>query len=1064
MRRLVRGAGPCAALLALLLAVAAGPAAAQGTSGKLQGRVVDAQSGNPIVGAQVVVQGTRLGNITDQQGYYFVNNVPAGVYDIQAQYIGYQTTTVTGQRILANYTTTVNFQLSQQAVALEAITVQGESNPLVPRDKTVSAAIVTGDIVQQLPVDNPDAVVALQPGVTRLPDNSQFIIRGGRPGEASVYVDGVLVRNFNRGEQGNIDLGTNALEQVNVLTGGFGAEYGQAQSGIVNYVTKSGGARTSGALQFGTDQVFPNSERYGISRLEANIGGPLVKDRISYELALTAQGNEDRNPQFRDIVSPGGFAQQLYYFRPTGFQQLEDGDSTMGYQQITGLGPRTPWNNADQYSATAGLRFNLSDYTKLSLTAVKSRDQGLQFSSYYQFRPWAESAYRNNSDLYRAGLEQILFQNANSQAVLRINAAYQNDQSHSGLRADTTGLEPPGPDALGFRFSDYKFMFEGLKPEQFLSRLDSIRAGNSSVQTFFPAQTLTCGDASDAHPCSANEANLLFNPNATGPNNPYGIKGYSGFGANGFPGYYFSGEKTWSVDASLDVQAGRFNRLQGGVQYYKKDVQNISSTSQGNISVYNTTFQNVYHVKPTIGAAYIKDRLDLGEMVLDLGLRLDHYSSDAKFPVLPGLVFPFVPDSSTLQYCESPPSGGSLTCTPGQVSQKSLWNLSPRIGVAFPISDATNFRLSYGHFFQVPSFNQLYDGINTDFNTTNSNQLFGRPIPSMRSVQFEVGITHLFNPNTVFDITAYNKNKQADATFRIDNFTLPPSYGGPTDLRVLTNLDFGQAKGVDVRLTRRYGQYFTAILGYSYMDSKNTGSDPYSYVYSFGRFTDPVTGAALAPAQALQNTDYDVTHRFTIESTANFGGDVASGTSWNPLLKNTNLSLTFTANSGLPYTTSSTPGALGRGATGGRLTELQNSSRLPWTSNIDGRFTRGFTIAGSKVAAFLDVRNLLNTRTLEDVFGMTGSAVDPGDLKAAEAGSSAPTQALDLTTGSKLEQLNKQRSQQILDLYGLSDDDPATLSVQEQKNLNVLQYVNISDFQNNYGLPRRWRVGLQWTF
>src|SRR4051812_29973492 len=180
------------AVLALLLAPVA--LRAQET-GKIEGRVLD-QGGQPIVGAQVVVVGTRFGNITNPQGYYFIDNVPAGLQDIQAQFIGYQTVTVRQQRILAGQTQTQNFTLAQAAVAVQAIEVLGERAPLVPRDQVASKNIVTGEQVSQLPVDNPRSLLTLQPGVVATGRKTNAIsIRGGRSGEEAVFVDGVLVRN-----------------------------------------------------------------------------------------------------------------------------------------------------------------------------------------------------------------------------------------------------------------------------------------------------------------------------------------------------------------------------------------------------------------------------------------------------------------------------------------------------------------------------------------------------------------------------------------------------------------------------------------------------------------------------------------------------------------------------------------------------------------------------------------------------------------------------------------------------------------------------------------------------
>src|SRR5690606_33801523 len=113
--------------------LAGGPVAAQQTTGRIQGRVTDAQTGQRLVGASVIVVGTNYGNITNEEGYYFINNVPAGVHDIQAQFLGYRTVVVEAQRVLAGQTADVSFELTPEALALEAITVQGERNPLVPR-------------------------------------------------------------------------------------------------------------------------------------------------------------------------------------------------------------------------------------------------------------------------------------------------------------------------------------------------------------------------------------------------------------------------------------------------------------------------------------------------------------------------------------------------------------------------------------------------------------------------------------------------------------------------------------------------------------------------------------------------------------------------------------------------------------------------------------------------------------------------------------------------------------------------------------------------------------------
>jgi hypothetical protein len=1044
--------------LAAMLFTLAGALSAQ-TQGKIEGRVFDAATNQPLAGAQVVVVGTGYGNITNSDGYYFINNVPAGVHDIRAQYIGYQTATVTQQRVLSGQTTRVDFQLPTQAVELEAITVQGDISPLAPRDKTVSKAIVTGDVVEELPIDNIRNVITLQPGVVETNDSRGQVIRGGRPGEASVYVDGVLVRNFNSGSQSLLNVGVNAVEEVNLLLGGYGAEFGSAQSGIINYVTKQGSPRYTGALSFGTDAFLPKDISWGHSRLQASLGGPLISDRLGFHLALTATGMEDADPDFQDdIFAADSIPVQRHYFRPVRQVQYTDANGqplvdSQGnpiyyteFEEMTDLGNRQPWSAGDQYTASGTLHWTLGPSTRFTFGALNSRNQGMNagtgFSNAWQARVKGLPAFANTSYLFRGGLEQILFQTAETQASVRLNVAYGQDKQQAGQRADTLSLTPDDPDFLGFTFSKHEFLFEDkITYERYAARLDSINAG-LATQPLTLVETLGL---------STSEASPFFDQDNSA-DNPYGILGY--VVGQGLSGYTEAVEKTLTFDVDLDWQANRVHRFGAGVELYKKEVTNLG------VGTVSTFFHNVYRVKPTIGAVWVKDRMDIGEMVLDLGLRYDYFDTDARYPEMPGLVLPFVPDNTQtgLALCAAPPATPGGTCLPRFMEQEAISTLSPRLGVAFPVTEATNFRLSYGHFFQIPQFTSLFSNINTDLSKSNTNSPFGRPIEAMKAVQFEAGISHLFNSETILDVTAYNKDKLADASFRISLVNWPSARQGPQDARLLTGLDFGNTKGLDVRLTRRMGEGFTTIVGSSYLNARGTGADPLSYINSFGRFTDPVTGAPLTPAQALQFQDFDQRHKFSLAMTANWGAD--EDNAW---LRNTNISVTSLAGSGFPYTRSSTPSSSGRGASGARFVELINSSRMPWTFNADARITRGVEIGGMNISLFADARNLLNTRNQVDVYGFTGSPIDPGDINNEAGGSSATAQTL-ADVDDPITRLQYERQQQIVKLYGLADEDDAVLSVAEQKSARALAYIASERIETNYGAPRQLRFGFEWVF
>jgi len=980
MKFALRGAGALGFLAALL---AAGPVAGQQTTGRIQGRVVDAQTGQPLVGASVIVVGTNYGNITNEEGYYFINNVPAGVHNIQAQFLGYRTVVVEGQRVLAGQTADVNFELTAEALALEAITVQGERNPLVPRDQTQTKAIITSEVIDAVPVENVRDVIALQPGVVETGSGLGQVIRGGRPGEAAVYLDGVLVRNFAVGAQSEITLQANALEEVDVLLGGYGAEYGQAQSGVINLVSKGGGTEWSGAVSFETDQIeIENS--YGYSRLEASISGPILGEKLGISISGTAVGQEDARPTymgcdvgrltFQSVVDGSRFSYcmgQTRFFRPTGtFTSDPDNPDVkvMDFEEIEGLGAKKPWNNGDSYNLNLTVRGTPTASTRYNAGITLARDQRRFFDPQLQFRPYALQARRDKSWLVRGGLEQVLFQGAESGATIRINVGYGLDEFAVGPLGETLGDSvailkgdkyPMGGDFLGFTFADFRFPFEGrFTMKAALDRIAAMRE-NPSLNALVPLETII--DPETGEPYTIDRATELFDLRY-GPDNPFGIQDFQ----TGLPGYGWRREKTLSLRVDLDWQANRWNRIGLGAEVYKKDIQNLTGFGQGfgALSLISPTFQNVYTADPIIAGFYAKDRLDLGEVVVELGARLDYFKSDVLYPKLPGFSLPL--------------RSGEQVFTPEFIEHEPQLLFSPRLGVGFPVTENTQFRLSYGHFTQVPPLNQLFSGVNADLTKVNANATFGRPIDFGRTIGYEVGITHSFDPQTVLDISGYSREKQGDIAYRVANLEYPI---GPRSVRFLTNADFGYVRGADARLSRRFSNLLNVQLAYSLLDTRSTGGDPQDYLRTLGRQTDPVTGEALPPAQAAYPTNFDQTHTISLSGVMTTPRDFLADRSpvANTLLRDLTVSVAFQARSGLPYTLTRTAGATSNiNGPDPIFEEPINSSRLPWSYTSNLRLGRDFAVGSSRMNVFVSVRNLLNHKNVLEVFTETRSPLNPG--------------------------------------------------------------------------------------
>lgn len=296
----------CATAGVLLTVLPGSPADAQQLTGKIEGVVVD-QAGRPVAQARVTIIGTASGTFTSTRGYYFFNNVPAGLYTCRAQFIGLQPAEVQQVRVLGGQTITVNFDL-QAPVALEAITVTVQETPIVPRDQVSSKFVVTGDMLDGLPFDAVRGLVASMPGVVESGRSEGVSIRGGRAGEAAVFVDGALVRSVLEGGS-NLVVGTNALEEASVTTGAIGAEFGDAQSGVIAFNTRAGGPTFSGSLSYQTDEVFGDAMSVGFNRLEAFLSGPLAGN-LTFSLAGTLQGQlspfQGQGVEQMPVFVPGG--------------------------------------------------------------------------------------------------------------------------------------------------------------------------------------------------------------------------------------------------------------------------------------------------------------------------------------------------------------------------------------------------------------------------------------------------------------------------------------------------------------------------------------------------------------------------------------------------------------------------------------------------------------------------------------------------------------------------------------------------------------------------------------
>ncbi|HXI19825.1 MAG TPA: hypothetical protein VNH46_01990, partial [Gemmatimonadales bacterium] len=249
-----------------------------------------------------------------------------------------------------------------------------------------------------------------------------------------------------------------------------------------------------------------------------------------------------------------------------------------------------------------------------------------------------------------------------------------------------------------------------------------------------------------------------------------------------------------------------------------------------------------------------------------------------------------------------------------------------------------------------------------------------------RTITFEFGIRHSFSDDMVLDVSAYNKDKLSDAAGRLVDFFDPLRLQN-TDIRVITNADFGNARGVDVRFDRRIGELFNGSLAYTFEEAKNTGSDPFTYINFGSRILNALGGGNNPPPQAALPTNQTRPHNLAGQLALNFPNNWKQGSAIGSVLENVGLFATFRFASGTPYTRCPVNVAEDDNVFAGQVCARNiegdyNGARLPALKQFDLRVTKGFGVGGLDFTAYADIRNLFNFHNINTVFTQTNDIVN----------------------------------------------------------------------------------------
>ncbi|MCA9740474.1 MAG: TonB-dependent receptor [Deferribacteres bacterium] len=952
-------------LTGLLLVVLPSLAAAQ--TGKLRGVVTDKETNDPLIGVNVVLEGTSLGAATDVNGEYVVVGVPPGVYSVRASYISYQSQVVSNVRVSAALTTTQDFSLTPSAIELEALEVVAE-RPLVQRNTTNTVRLTTTEDIENLPIRGLQNIVALNAGVVQQDGNLH--IRGGRSGEVAYFIDGVNATNpLSNGEQ--ITVIQEAIEEIQVQAGGFTAQFGGAQSGIVNTQVKTGGARFKATLDYRTDDFAKSGEEFlgttsrGYRNAVATLSGPIGS---KFRFFVAGQHNYSRNRDnvFIEPFSFGGAEGEEFYITDDGLEGRTEGEVLP--MPIAFKKNFLPDNTYQENQIQGTLVYNMSNALKFRLTGS-----------------YTHSVYPNGKSSFTAALNNYFSQ---------VESESQVDRTLIGLKA-THLINPTTFYELNINYTgssgETYDPFFGDEYTKYIDRREWAAAGRDTSGWVGTYQ-------------GPNPYSVILNFNMAPTNGP--LNGYNKNSTDGLGGSLdFTSQLTSNFELKVGGRYDRYTYRNYGIgnisnylrtlypdevneRTFESDyVKRIELTRAGGInnigydylgqSKINDGVQGPRH--PQFGSAYLQSKFEYRDLILNFGLRYEYIDMAEYRPV--NIEDP-ERDSKNNWLVEE-----SLT-------QTDPFNfVLPRVNFAFPVTDNTVFYAQYGKYVQMPSLNQIYQPIVSISNETLPETrslygFFGSTINFFaepeKTNQYELGIRQTLTSDFAFTMTLYYKDL-------LDQLRVSPllSDGVSSDLvegtryaSGWTNEDFGTTKGIETTLELRRTKRLAARINYTLSNASGTGSNAAS-----SRVAVSDGNLAVYPT-LIYNLDHNQTHRGTVMLDYRFargdGGAVLQGLGINALI-NFNSGHNFTRVAEPRNLGQANPWNVGTRATqdprGRNPVEPVNASTTPWNFSIDLNVDKMFYLSKFNVRLYANVLNLLNTKNIINVYETTGTADDDGWLK-----------------------------------------------------------------------------------
>jgi len=729
--------------------------------GTVSGQVKDAISGDGLPGVNVMIKGTYYGAATDLDGNFHIPKIKPGSYDVEVSKNGYKIILNTGENINHQETTVLTFNLEETVLSFGKDVIVMGKKPLFDVDETSSMVRVSKEDIENKVVSSVEDILSEQIGVTT--QDNEIHIRGGRIDESMFVVDGFSVKDPLSGYSGNLFVNADAIEELEIITGGYSAEYGQAMSGVINIKLKEGRDYYEGAIKYASDRFLSGNSNS--DRIEFNFGGPDLF--------------------FQTI--PGVFGADLpgrFSFFLNGYGKMYDGNLPIASK----LYPHRYWSSnfisdekSDKFMDRLAPREN-NDWHLLYKTTWELTPQKKLFVSYdasmninqgyYMPRAFASTyfpyRYMNILDNFNTITRDTRLINMNWTHTLSTKSFYQFTLGKFTTMEHSAVQDLP--------WTDYQ---ERLDLEPINYNIDNTdQDGNIQI---------TYGDE---------------------------------FYDTGFaPEWYDLSSENTRMDLDWTYHTETRHKLKTGFEHTITDIQvlDIDEPWSGS-SGFGANYDS-YNAKTYFGAFYFQDRIIFEGMTLNIGFRTDYW--------IPGrYVEDAIQDTSNIiitdearvifeeETFDFPWAGDPF---------KMKARISPRFGISHPVTDNDVLYFYYGHFSQLPTFQYVYAKINSKSQSTY--QVFGNPnLNPKTTVQYELGVKHRFSEDQVLELKAYWKDMfdyETSQTIRPSN----PKYAH-LSFNMYFNADYARARGIEAILKSRLWKNWYLDLNFNYSIVTGKSSSP----------------------------------------------------------------------------------------------------------------------------------------------------------------------------------------------------------------------------------------------